>query len=109
MFYSSQGWSYGLNGKLAKAPRFDQVPEFDKDRNGLFAIHTHVDRRGFVWVNLDATNSDSPATPWSEDFLGADTQERLDDFNMDEYSFDHAWSMHGDYNWKTLVDNYNEV
>ena len=101
------GWSYGLNGNLAKAPRFDQIPGFEKQKNGLYSIHVHVDERGFVWVNLDA--SEVPATPWNDDFLGADTQERLKDFNMAEYTFDHAWSMPGDYNWKTLVDNYNEV
>ena len=102
----SQGWSYGLNGKLAKAPRFDEIPDFEKDENGLFAVHVHVDQRGFVWVNLDA--SESPI-PWNEDFLGADTEQRLQDFNMDEYAFDHTWSMPGEYNWKALIDNYNEV
>ncbi|KAL4963418.1 aromatic ring-hydroxylating oxygenase subunit alpha [Aspergillus stella-maris] len=100
------GWSYGLNGKLAKAPRFEDVANFDKEQNGLFPVHVHLDQRGFVWVNLDG--DESPSVPWTEDFLGADTQERLGDFNMDDYGFDHTWSMHGDYNWKTLVDNYNE-
>ncbi|RAQ50964.1 Rieske 2Fe-2S family protein [Aspergillus flavus] len=100
------GWSYGLNGKLAKAPRFDGVSGFDKEDNGLFSIHVHVDQRGLVWVNLDA--KETPTTPWNEDFLGADTQGRLQDFNMTEYKFDHAWDMVGNYNWKTLVDNYNE-
>ncbi|KAF7623920.1 Rieske 2Fe-2S family protein [Aspergillus flavus] len=100
------GWSYGLNGKLAKAPRFDDVSGFDKEDNGLFSIHVHVDQRGLVWVNLDA--KETPTTPWNEDFLGADTQGRLQDFNMTEYKFDHAWDMVGNYNWKTLVDNYNE-
>lgn len=92
---------------MAKAPRFDGVSGFDKEDNGLFSIHVHVDQRGLVWVNLDA--KESPTTPWNEDFLGADTQGRLQDFNMTEYKFDHAWDMVGNYNWKTLVDNYNEV
>ncbi|OQE26670.1 hypothetical protein PENSTE_c005G05749 [Penicillium steckii] len=100
------GWSYGLNGKLAKAPRFDEVSGFDKEQNGLFPLHVHVDQRGLVWVNLDA--NEIPITPWNEDFLGADTQKRLMDFDMTEYAFDHTWDMQGDYNWKTLVDNYNE-
>lgn len=81
--------------------------DFEKDQNGLFAIHVHVDQRGFVWVNFDAR--ESPSTPWDDDFLGADTQQRLNDFNMGEYTFDHTWEMAGDYNWKTLIDNYNEV
>lgn len=44
------GWSYGLNGKLAKAPGYEGL-EFDKEQNGLFKIHTRVDRNGFVWVS----------------------------------------------------------
>ncbi|KAJ3547160.1 hypothetical protein NM208_g1659 [Fusarium decemcellulare] len=100
------GWSYGLSGNLAKAPRFDTMPDFDKEGNGLFKLHTHIDLRGFVWVNLDA--KEKPSVPWNDDFLGSDSQSRLVDFNMVDYQFDHAWTMNGDYNWKTLVDNYNE-
>ncbi|KAF7554871.1 hypothetical protein G7Z17_g2596 [Cylindrodendrum hubeiense] len=100
------GWSYGLGGKLAKAPRFETMPSFDKEANGLFKVHTHIDARGFVWVNLEA--ADKPSIPWGADFEGSDTQTRLGDFNMEEFTFDHAWDMKGDYNWKTLVDNYNE-
>lgn len=101
------GWSYGLSGKLAKAPRFETMPSFDQESNALFKVHTHIDARGFVWVNLEA--ADKPSIPWGVDFEGSDKQQRLGQFNMDEFSFDHAWDMAGDYNWKTLVDNYNEV
>jgi hypothetical protein len=80
---------------------------FDKDSNGLFKVHVHIDVRGFVWVNLEA--GDKPSIPWGTDFNGADKQPRLGEFNMDNYYFDHAWDMTGNYNWKTLVDNYNEV
>ncbi|CAH0041630.1 unnamed protein product [Clonostachys rhizophaga] len=100
------GWSYGLSGKLAKAPCFETMPDFDKEGNSLFKIHVHVDSRGFVWVNLDA--EDKPSVPWAQDFDGTDRQPRLDIFNMDDFKFDHAWDMKGDYNWKTLIDNYNE-
>ncbi|KAK7223097.1 hypothetical protein V2G26_011100 [Clonostachys chloroleuca] len=100
------GWSYGLSGKLAKAPRFETMPDFDKEGNSLFKIHVHVDSRGFVWVNLDA--EDKPSVPWAQDFDGTDRQPRLNIFNMDDFKFDHAWDMKGDYNWKTLIDNYNE-
>ncbi|KAK1082831.1 hypothetical protein LTR48_006713 [Friedmanniomyces endolithicus] len=30
------GWSYGLNGKLAKAPGYQELDGFDKSQNGLF-------------------------------------------------------------------------
>lgn len=100
------GWSYGLSGKLAKAPRFDTVPGFEKDKQSLFPVHVHIDALGFVWVNLDA--SPTPAVAWEDDFEGVDTQERFKNFDFSEYKFDHIWGMKGDFNWKTLADNYNE-
>lgn len=100
------GWSYGLNGKLAKAPRFESVPTFEKEKNNLFPVHTHIDEMGFVWVNLEAT--EVPSTLWGEDFDGVDLQDRYAQFDTSKYRFDHTWSMIGDYNWKTLADNYNE-
>ncbi|KAH8592344.1 iron-sulfur cluster-binding protein [Bisporella sp. PMI_857] len=100
------GWSYGLNGSLAKAPKFDTVPSFDKASNSLFPIHVHVDNMGFVWVNLEA--SEKPSKLWGQNFKGVDLQERYKNFDVEKYKFDHTWSMMGDYNWKTLADNYNE-
>lgn len=100
------GWSYGLNGKLAKAPRFDTVPSFNKEEHGLFPVHVHVDEMGFVWINLDS--SVVPEVKWEDDFEGVDRFERLQAFDMSEYRFDHVWQMNGNFNWKTLADNYNE-
>ncbi|EXJ63125.1 hypothetical protein A1O7_03570 [Cladophialophora yegresii CBS 114405] len=100
------GWSYGLTGKLAKAPRFDTVDGFDKSDYGLFPIHLRVDRRGFVWVTLDAAQE--PEVKWEEFFDSVDTQGRLQAFDMKNYRYDHSWDMDGEYNWKTLIDNYNE-
>lgn len=100
------GWSYGLNGNLAKAPGYSDMKGFDKEKNGLFPIHTHVDAKGFIWINLDA--SKKPEIAWTDDFAGMDTMKRHEGFNFDDYKFDHTWGMSGDYNWKTLADNYNE-
>lgn len=100
------GWSYGLSGKLAKAPGYQDMEGFDKSQNGLFQIHVHIDRKGFVWVNLDA--AEVPEVAWSDDFHGVDMQERFDKFDFETFQFDHAWQMSGNYNWKTLADNYNE-
>ncbi|KAE8164611.1 hypothetical protein BDV40DRAFT_286917 [Aspergillus tamarii] len=90
------GWPYGLNGKLAKAHCFDSVSNFENGEDGLYSAYVHVDQR------------ETPTTLWNEGFLGADTQDRLQDFNMTEYKFDHTWNTLGNYIWKTLVDNYNE-
>ncbi|KAF1841290.1 ISP domain-containing protein [Cucurbitaria berberidis CBS 394.84] len=99
------GWSYGINGKLAKAPRFDSLPDFDKSEFSLFKIHTHIDKMGFIYVNFD--NSPEPI-PWSSQFGGIDEQQRMNQFNLDDYVFDHDWKMDGNFNWKALVENYNE-
>ncbi|OCT44674.1 Rieske 2Fe-2S family protein [Cladophialophora carrionii] len=100
------GWSYGLDGKLAKAPKYDELEDFDKSRNGLFPIHVHVDTNGFIWVNLDGRQK--PEVTWEDDFAGIDMQERFKQYDFDDYVFDHTYHMEGAYNWKILADNFNE-
>ncbi|KAM0328794.1 hypothetical protein ACHAQA_005208 [Verticillium albo-atrum] len=100
------GWSYGLSGNLAKAPGYQDLEGFDKSQNGLFPIHVHIDKNGFIWLNLDA--GEKPEIPWGEDFQGIDEQPRFEHYNFDDYVYDHTWEMEGEYNWKILADNYNE-
>jgi phenylpropionate dioxygenase-like ring-hydroxylating dioxygenase large terminal subunit len=100
------GWSYGLNGNLAKAPGYQDLPSFDKAENGLFPIHVRLDRNGFVWINMDS--NPEPEVSWESQFDTVDEQERLDDFNFDDYIFDHTWNMESSFNWKILADNFNE-
>lgn len=100
------GWSYGLKGNLAKAPGYQDLPGFDRAKNSLFPIHVHLDRNGFVWVNMDA--GEKPEVAWADDFAGIDEQERFQHYNFDDYVFDHQWDMEGAWNWKILADNYNE-
>lgn len=100
------GWSYGLNGKLAKAPKYDELEGFDKNQNGLFPIHVRVDASGFIWINLDS--KEIPEVPWEADFDGIDTQERYSVYNFDDYVLDHEYQLEGSYNWKILADNFNE-
>lgn len=96
-----------MSGNLAKAPRFDTVDNFDKTKYSLFPVHLRLDRLGFVWVNLDSASP--PTIPWEEHFDGVDSQSRQKDFSMEDFEFDHAWELEGEYNWKAMVDNYNEV
>ncbi|TIC91706.1 putative dioxygenase subunit alpha YeaW [Colletotrichum higginsianum] len=100
------GWSYGLSGNLAKAPGYQDLAGFDKSKNNLFPVHVHIDRNGFIWVNLDA--GEKPEIAWDDDFVGIDEQERFQHYNFDDYVFDHQWEMEGEWNWKILADNYNE-
>ncbi|KAJ5280633.1 Rieske iron-sulfur domain-containing protein [Penicillium angulare] len=100
------GWSYGLNGKLAKAPGYKDLDSFDKEQNGLFKIHVRVDVNGFIWVNLDS--KDVPEVPWEEHFENVDKQDRYKAYNFDDYDHHHAYELDGHYNWKILADNFNE-
>ena len=86
------------------------MPEdiFDKKDYSLYKLHLHIDHLGFVWVNLDA--SPEPSVSWEEQFKEVDTQQRLQRDKMDTYVYDHTWSLDGrNFNWKTLIKNYNEV
>ena len=75
-------------------------------QSDLSPIHTHLDRNGFVWINMDA--SEEPAVKWEDDFAGVDEQPRFQHYDFENYAFDHTWDMEGDFNWKILADNYNE-
>jgi phenylpropionate dioxygenase-like ring-hydroxylating dioxygenase large terminal subunit len=90
------GWSYGLNGKLAKAPAYQEL-DMDKEQNGLFPIHTHVDRNGFIWINMDA--KDTPEVPFEEHFENVDVQQRYVDskINFNDYELDHIYELDGKY------------
>ncbi|KAF5013116.1 hypothetical protein FDECE_836 [Fusarium decemcellulare] len=98
------GWSYGLNGQLAKAPMYGDMQGFDKSKNGLFPIHTHVDEKGFVWINMDA--KDVPEVAWNDDFAGIDRLARHQPFNLNDYTFDHSRQETSANNWKTVADKY---
>lgn len=100
------GWSYGMNGKLAKAPGYQDMEDFDKSMNGLLPLHVHIDKNGFVWVNMDG--KEKPEVAWEDDFGGVDEHSRFAAYKFDDYVFDHTWEMEGEYNWKILADNYNE-
>ena len=82
------GWSYGLNGRLAKAPGYQDMEGFSRADNGLFPVHVHTDANGFVWINLDA--AEQPEVAWSDDFDGVDRHPRHKPFNFEQYALDHT-------------------
>ncbi|KAF7590291.1 hypothetical protein BBP40_003028 [Aspergillus hancockii] len=100
------GWSYGLNGKLAKAPGYQELDGFKKEQNSLFQIHTRIDINGFIWINMDA--NEVPEVSWEEHFKDVDRQDRYKGYNFDDYDLDHSYELDGKYNWKILADNFNE-
>ncbi|GAA5950446.1 hypothetical protein JCM21900_004807 [Sporobolomyces salmonicolor] len=100
------GWSYSINGDLVKAPGFQEVPGFENKNHGLLPLRVHVDKNGFVFVNMDQS---ADALSWKDQFGDFEEQPRFTRFDWDNYKFAFSWSMDNcEYNWKALVDNYNE-
>ncbi|KAJ4313449.1 hypothetical protein N0V94_006936 [Neodidymelliopsis sp. IMI 364377] len=92
------GWSYGLNGKLAKAPGYQEM-NLDKDQNSLFRCHTKIDNKGFIWINLDA--KEIPGVSWEEKFDDVGAQSQVTQTNFDDYAFaQEVKKENGKYNWK---------
>jgi phenylpropionate dioxygenase-like ring-hydroxylating dioxygenase large terminal subunit len=105
------GWSYGLDGRLAKAPSFtnNSSSDFDPSFLHLFPVHVHVDRNGFVYVNLDAKKQ--PDISWENQYGKMDEQDALvnSGVNWDNVEYDFTWICDGKFNWKLMQENYNEV
>lgn len=53
------GWQYDSQGKLVKAPQFEDTVGFNMQKNGLYEIALNIDAEGFVFVNF-ATSAASP-------------------------------------------------
>lgn len=54
------GWQYDSQGKLVKAPQFENTVGFDLQKNGLYEIKLHVDVGGFVFVNFAPSAAGPP-------------------------------------------------
>ncbi|QRV81403.1 choline monooxygenase [Ceratobasidium sp. AG-Ba] len=126
------GWSYSPStGALIKAPKFNMVPTFKPAENSLFRIRTHVTSVGFIFVNF-AANIDNdegvPPVPTEtdmplrsdpsrippgvgdltfEDHFG-DLVNEWSQFKPLDYEYAYSWTVDGAYNWKTLMDGYQE-
>ena len=84
------GWSYDTQGKLIKAPKFEDVAGFDKSQNGLYEIRTFSDSSGFVYVNFDIYGSDGLTIR-----VGVPIRARL--------SLVESWNIDAAFNWKIAV------
>ncbi|KIV78832.1 hypothetical protein PV11_06442 [Exophiala sideris] len=54
------GWQYDDEGKLVKAPKFDESPGFVPEDNGLWEVKSILTREGLVFVNFDASTMHLP-------------------------------------------------
>jgi len=98
------GWAYNTRGELIKAPQFDQVEGFDRSKNGLFEISVHITPQGLIFVNFDC--SEEGPVSFKEWYGGL--EEELDEVNFDAYEYHSSYQLDGRFNWKTLMDGYQE-
>lgn len=99
------GWSYDTDGKLRKAPHFDNVEGFEKEENSLFPIKTHTTDQGLVFINFDNDESED-FIPFDKWFEGLNVE--LNEFDFGDYEYHMSYELDGQFNWKTLMDGYQE-
>lgn len=98
------GWSYNTDGLLVKAPSFDQVEGFVKEENSLFPIKTHVTPQGLIFVNF--CNDPEQFVDFVDWYPGL--TEELGEFDFSDYEYHMSYELDGQFNWKTLMDGYQE-
>lgn len=92
------GWSYGLDGRLKGAPRFDEAQDFDPDEHGLLPVRAEPWGH---WLFVNISGDAPPLAEWLGGLAGAYERQgmaRLSFFERREYALD--------CNWKVFVDNY---
>lgn len=94
------GWTYSLDGRLARTPEFEGVQNFDRASCALPPFRVDVWNE-LVFVNLD------PVAETLAAFLGDLTQEMPPhDYSGFQLAKRKVWEL--DCNWKVYVDNYLE-
>ncbi len=92
------GWTYGLDGRLQRAPELGAVKDFDREKFGLVPMHV-AEWSGFVFISM----ATSPR-PLDAD-LG-ELEKRLRDMNVASLQFVARRKYTIACNWKVYVDNY---
>jgi len=92
------GWTYGLDGRLARTPEWDGVEGFDRAANGL--VPAHVD----AWEKLVFVHLDRDPPPLAREI--ADVASALAPFAVGSLHFVERREYLLACNWKVFVDNY---
>jgi Rieske 2Fe-2S family protein len=94
-------WTYGLDGRLLKAPHTGEVRDFDPARFGLAPVA--IERwGGFVFVNLSPERADDFGT------ATGGVADRLRRYPLAELRTGRRFSYDVRANYKVLAENYNE-
>lgn len=87
------GWSYDTRGKLIKAPKFDDVPGFDKEGNSLFEVKCFTDSNGIVFINLDSQSHHHERSA---------PEDSIEGFLSQRIAVIESWTVQALFNWKLL-------
>ena len=95
-------WTYGLDGRLLRAPRAEREDGFDPGQLGLvpFAVET--------WGPFLFVNPDAEAPPLAEALGPAPSLVAEAGVDVDALTFHHRAESSVDANWKVVCENYLE-
>ncbi|KAK8158031.1 Rieske [2Fe-2S] iron-sulfur domain-containing protein [Phyllosticta citrichinensis] len=97
------GWSYDTRGCLVKAPAFEDMKNFDKSKNSLFALHTLTTKQGFVFINLSSEARDSSPKFAETDVLASAWRISERSAPLTQFEFQ------ADLNWKEAADYFEQI
>ncbi len=92
------GWTYGLDGRLLRAPELGAVKDFDREKFGLVPMHVE-EWCGLVFISMSKT-----PRPLSHDLT--ELARRLHEMQIDSLQFVARKKYTLACNWKVYVDNY---
>jgi phenylpropionate dioxygenase-like ring-hydroxylating dioxygenase large terminal subunit len=95
-------WTYGLDGRLRKAPRSEHEAEFDKSE--LCLLPVAVD----TWNEFVFANPDPTAAPLSESFAGFGQLAAGRGMDFTGYRYYGRYTYEVPANWKVWVENGSE-
>ena len=93
-------WSYGLDGRLLRAPHMAETDGFDRADHPLHSVRLEL-WEGFIFLCLDPG-----AGPFSE--LVAPLRDRFARFGLSQLRLLHREEYEVAANWKLILQNYSE-
>jgi Rieske 2Fe-2S family protein len=93
-------WTYGLDGRLIRAPHMDEVSGFDKSDYSLHAVNLAL-FEGFIFVNL--ADKRAPVEEWFAPLAG-----KFSHWNLANLRSAKRIEYDVRANWKLIFENYSE-
>ena len=100
-------WTYGLDGRLRKAPRSEEEPDFPQDELGLVPVA--VDTWGpFVFANCSTAGGGRDPEPLAQALGSLPAQVAELGLDVDSLVHHSRWEAEVEANWKIVSENFLE-